>query len=164
MAIAIIFLIVFAAFTSAQPACAGNATLLWRANTESDLAGYNIYYGTSSSAYTNVIDVGLTGSPDSPSYTINDLPGGQTYYFTVAAYDTFNNQSSISNEVSKYIPPTIPPNPLLPPDGGGGCGIWMKDTSSGSRQGRDKIPLDLLILTLLLFLSKVRKMLELWKI
>ena len=32
-------------------ALAGSATLHWQANTESDLAGYRIYYGTSSRSY-----------------------------------------------------------------------------------------------------------------
>jgi hypothetical protein len=164
MMMPIIFLAVFMTLTSAQCAWAGSVTLSWQPNTEPDLSGYSIYGGTSSSEYTDAINVGLTSSPASPSYTINDLPEGQTYYFAVAAYDTFGNQSNFSNEVSKYIPSTIPPNPPPPPSGDGGCGIWMKDVSTGSKHGRDKIPLDLLILTLLLFLPKVRKRLTLWKI
>lgn len=148
---------------SAQSAWAGNATLSWEPNTEPDLARYRVYYGTSSSVYTNVIDVGLTSNPGSPSYTINALADGQTHYFAVVAYDSADNQSSFSNEVSKYIPPeNIPPEPVPPsPSRGGGCAMIIKDISSGSRQGEDKIPLDLLILILLLFLPMMR---WIWKI
>jgi uncharacterized repeat protein (TIGR02543 family) len=34
------------------------------------------------------------------TYTINNLSGGQTFYFSVTAYDTSNNESGFSNEVS----------------------------------------------------------------
>ncbi len=90
----------------------GSATLTWNSNTESDLAGYKIYYGTASrgsitnppSGYTNVIDLHNT----STSYTINNLADG-TYYFAVTAYDTSNNESAYSAEVSKTINATAPP-------------------------------------------------------
>jgi hypothetical protein len=153
----IIFLMIFVGLTTTQSASAGNATLFWSSNMEPDLAGYNVYYGPSSSAYTDVINVGLTGSPDSPSYTINALADGQTYYFAIAAYDSFGNQSSFSQEVSKFIPPL--PEPVPPSSsGGGGCAMMIKDVSSGSKHSRDKIPLDLLILTLLLLWPKICQM------
>jgi hypothetical protein len=37
------------------------------------------------------------------SYTLNNLPGGQTYYFAVSAYDNAGNNSALSAEVSKSI-------------------------------------------------------------
>jgi fibronectin type 3 domain-containing protein len=93
---------------------AGQAVLSWDLNAEEDLAGYNVYYGTSSSNYTNVANVGLTGTPSAPEHTINNLFEGNTYYFAVSAYDTSGNESVYSNEVSKTIAaidttaPTIP--------------------------------------------------------
>ncbi len=70
-------------------------TLSWDANTESDLAGYKVYYGTSSRNYTETIDVGNT-----TTYQITGLSEG-TYYFAVTAYDTSGNESDYSEEVSK---------------------------------------------------------------
>jgi len=98
---------------------AGSATLTWNANTESDLAGYKIYYGTSPrtgscppGGYVNNLNVGNT-----TSYTFSNLTDGQTWYFSVTAYDTSNNESCFSAEVSKVLPaagdttpPTTPTN------------------------------------------------------
>lgn len=101
----IIFLIVI--LISGNITFAGTANLSWNANNESDLAGYKIYYGTSPrtgscppGGYTNIpINVGNV-----TSYTINNLTDGQTYYFSITAYDTSNNESCFSGEVSKIIP------------------------------------------------------------
>jgi hypothetical protein len=103
---------------------AASATVSWNANAESDLAGYKIYYGTSARTgsdpkictmcgYSTKLDV-----DDVRTYTFNNLTNGQTYYFSVSAYDTSNNESSFSAEVSKAIPavdttsPTIPGTPV----------------------------------------------------
>jgi fibronectin type 3 domain-containing protein len=71
----------------------------WDPNTEADLAGYNIYYGTATRGYGSPIDVG-----NQTEYTVNGLEEGQTYYFAAAAYDTNGNESDYSNEVSETIP------------------------------------------------------------
>jgi hypothetical protein len=60
-----------------------------------DLAGYKIYYGTASGTYGQPIDVGNV-----TTYTLTGLVQGQTYYIAATAYDTSNNQSGFSNEVS----------------------------------------------------------------
>jgi len=79
----------------------GSATLLWNANSDSDLVGYKVYVGTQSGLYT------FPGSPFTigtvTSYTILNLPAGQTYFFALSAYDTYGNESPLSNEVSKSI-------------------------------------------------------------
>jgi fibronectin type 3 domain-containing protein len=72
-----------------------------------DLAGYRIYYGTSSGSYPHNIDVG-----DTTTYMVDDLTEGLTYYFAVTAYDTSMNESDYSNEVSKTIQ-TQPVQPTL---------------------------------------------------
>ena len=81
----------------------GAAKISWNANTEPDLAGYKLYYGTSSGVYTTVIDVGLTDTPSTPNYTVYNLTKGITYFFNVTAYDTSNNESAFGTEVSKLI-------------------------------------------------------------
>jgi len=75
-----------------------SAIVSWNANKESDLIGYKIYYGFESRNYTNVIDVGNV-----VSYTIDNLPIRQTAYFAVSAYDTYLNESGLSQEVCLYV-------------------------------------------------------------
>jgi hypothetical protein len=76
-------------------ATTGSISLAWDANTESDLGGYKVYYGTASRTYGTPIDVGNVTSHKAEGLTI-----GQTYYFAVTAYDTSNNESDYSNEAS----------------------------------------------------------------
>ena len=71
--------------------------LSWNANTEPDLAGYRVYAGRSSGTYGSLsspIDVGNVLFYDWP---IN--ASGQ-WFFVVKAYDTSNNESEPSAEVS----------------------------------------------------------------
>jgi len=69
--------------------------LAWDANQETDLAGYKVYYGTSSGEYINSIDVG-----DVTAYRLDNLLEDVTYYVAVTAYDTSDNESDFSEEVS----------------------------------------------------------------
>jgi hypothetical protein len=97
----VITLIILSVLGLSQIALAAQIRLAWDPNTESDLAGYKIYYGTSSRTYTNSIDV-----ENVTTYTLSGLIPGQTYYIAVTAYDTSYNESGYSNEVSG--PPTTP--------------------------------------------------------
>lgn len=62
-----------------------------------DLAGYKIYYGTTSGNYTEVKDVGNV-----ITYKVGGLQPG-TYYFAVTVYDNSRNEGGYSNEVGKTI-------------------------------------------------------------
>ena len=73
-------------------------TLAWDANSETNLAGYRLYYGTSSRAYTNVSNL---GNVLSASVTLLE---GSTYYFAVTAVNTLGLESDYSAEVSHNIP------------------------------------------------------------
>ena len=84
----------------------GSATLSWQApstNTDgtalTDLAGFDISYGTDSASLTNSIRINTVGIA---TYVIDNLPAG-TYYFTVSAYTTTGVQSAPSVMVSKVI-------------------------------------------------------------
>lgn len=70
--------------------------------------GFKLYVGANSGDYSEIIDVGsLT------SYKIAGLEDGQTYYFSVTAYDSYGNESDFSNELVRSItgsPTTGSPN------------------------------------------------------
>ncbi|HMK61866.1 MAG TPA: fibronectin type III domain-containing protein [Dissulfurispiraceae bacterium] len=93
-------LIVIVLFTTGNALSA--ITLTWTApanNTDgtplTDLAGYVIYYGTSSGNYTNSANVGKV-----QSYIFSNLGAG-TYYFAATAYNSSGIESQYSNEVAK---------------------------------------------------------------
>ena len=77
-----------------------SVTLEWDANSEPNIAGYKIHYGTSSRNYDTIIDVG-----NYTSVTIGSLDGKQNYFFAVTAYDVDGNESGYSDEVF-YRPDT----------------------------------------------------------
>ncbi|MCI0620413.1 MAG: fibronectin type III domain-containing protein [Acidobacteria bacterium] len=90
-----------------------DVSLSWSPNSESDLAGYKVYYGTSSHNYSSSVNVSKV-----TSYTLTGLNAG-TYYFAVTAYDTAGNESSFSNEVPKTISSNSNPLPPPPPTSNG---------------------------------------------
>ncbi|PYR65757.1 MAG: hypothetical protein DMF88_18720, partial [Acidobacteria bacterium] len=85
-------------FLFACSADAGQLTLAWTANTESDLAGYKLHYGTSSHTYQTSIDVG-----NRTTYIVTGLLSGQTYYFAVTAYNTSGAECGYSNETRGVV-------------------------------------------------------------
>jgi hypothetical protein len=110
----------------------GSATVSWvppTTNTDesalTDLAGYKVLYGTSSTAFTSYVRVtDITAR----STTVSSLAPG-TWYFSVRAYNTSQVESANSNVASKVVvgataartvsitinaPPTTPP-PTTPP-------------------------------------------------
>jgi len=90
-------------FLSATNSFAGSATLAWDPpDVSADVVGYKIYYGTTSGSYSQSIDVG-----NMTSYTVSNLTDGQSYYFTVTAYNALGVESYYSNEVSKLIPSPV---------------------------------------------------------
>jgi len=87
-------------------ASSGTATVNWTPpldNTDgsvlANLAGYNIHYGTSSTALNQTIQVNQAGLT---SYTLTNLTTG-TWYFGVSAYSSAGTESAISNLATKTI-------------------------------------------------------------
>lgn len=106
---------------------AQKVTLIWCPNTEPELAGYKVYYGSGIATnwqptiydtnftpcpsvvllrgtnwfrqYTNTIDVG-----NQTNCIITNLIPGLTYFFAVTAYDTARLESEPSDEVSYEVP------------------------------------------------------------
>jgi hypothetical protein len=71
--------------------------LVWNANTESDVAGYRVHYGTASAPYSSLVAV------SSPTATISNLTNGYTYTFAVTAYNTAGAESLYSDPVSYTV-------------------------------------------------------------
>jgi hypothetical protein len=85
---------------------AGNAALDWMPPTENtdgsvltNLAGYNVHYGTSPDKLTHVDK--LT-NPGLTSYVVDNLSAG-TWYFTISSYSANGTESSNSGVVSTAI-------------------------------------------------------------
>jgi len=94
--------------TSSSPPTASSAavTINWTPPTENvdgtpltNLAGYNIHYGTTSGNYTQTIAV---SNPGIASYVVQSLAPG-TYYFVVAAVNSSGTESPLSSQVSATV-------------------------------------------------------------
>jgi hypothetical protein len=84
----------------------GAATLNWTPPTRntdgtslSNLAGYRIYYGTSSGTLNQTISI---SNASVSTYIVENLSPA-TYYFAVKAYNSTGVESALSNKVSKTI-------------------------------------------------------------
>jgi hypothetical protein len=84
----------------------GTALLSWTPPTSNsdnsvltDLAGYKIYYGTSPGNYTKTITL---NNPGLSSFLVENLPAS-TWYFVMSAFNSLNEESDYSIEVSKTI-------------------------------------------------------------
>jgi hypothetical protein len=101
-----VFSITVRSSTTSPTPSTGAATLSWTpptrnadGSTLTNLAGYRIYYGTSSSSLTRTISVNSAGIS---RYVITDLSPA-TYYFAITAYNTAGAESARSTVVSKVV-------------------------------------------------------------
>ncbi len=88
-------------------AATGTATVSWVAPTQNsdgspltNLAGYNIYYGTDASAMTQTIQVANAAAL---KYVVTGLATGTTWYFAVTSYTSSGQESARSPTSSKTI-------------------------------------------------------------
>jgi hypothetical protein len=96
----------FSISVSAASSATGRATLSWTPPTRNtdgtsltNLAGYRIYYGTSSTSLTRTVTI---SNPSVSSYVVDDLTAA-TWYFAVKSYNTKGVESALSNKASKTI-------------------------------------------------------------
>jgi hypothetical protein len=77
--------------------------LSWTASISSNISGYNIYRGPSTSGPFNQINSSLVAST---TYTDNSVVDGQTYYYEATAVDSNSQESSKSTPAAQAL---IPP-------------------------------------------------------
>lgn len=88
------------------------ASFSWLPNQETNLAGYKIHYGTTSTQYDHAVDMGNPTPVDGVVMgTVSGLVDGTTYYFVATAYDIDGFESDFSQEVVW----TAPTDSVLPP-------------------------------------------------
>jgi hypothetical protein len=85
-------------------ASGSSVTFTWGPNVDPDVAGYMLYYGSSSAMYTNAINFGA-----SRTNTVSGLINGAPYYFSVTAYDTAGLESDRedSEQMASPTPATL---------------------------------------------------------
>ena len=118
--IIIVFLLSFSFFgiglLNASDGWAKEVTLEWDANTEPNIGGYVVHYGTQSGIYEHSLDVG-----NFTSAVISGLDPDTEYFFAVSAYSLDGLSSALSNEVTTALVPSS--SFITGGGGGGGCFI-----------------------------------------
>ena len=84
---------------------ATTVTLAWNPSGSSGIAGYRLYYGTSSGSYSNSRNI-VGGT----TTTVAGLAPGQTYYFVITSFNSAGLESLPSNQVSFTASSTGAPN------------------------------------------------------
>ena len=114
------FLVAVVALMQLSAIASQTATLTWNPSTDTNVAGYKIYYGVASLTYTNSIAVGNVTNT-----IIGGLADGTTYFFAATTYDASGAESALSNEASYQTGGTnanvVPTNSVPPtnaPSGG----------------------------------------------
>jgi len=100
---------VLAAILSLSMSSVSSATsvqLQWDQNTDSDLAGYKVYYAAESSSFEGVTPIDVHKQTMA---TIDGLDPDKSYSFTVTAYNSEGQESGFSNVVAvpELSPPTV---------------------------------------------------------
>lgn len=101
---------------SEPTAFAQSAKLIWNPSPDTNVIGYEIYYGSASRTYTSTLVLGNVTNT-----IVFGLVAGNTYYFAATCYDAAGNESGFSDEASYAVPltvtNTVPPNqpPTLNP-------------------------------------------------
>jgi fibronectin type 3 domain-containing protein len=94
--------------TATAPA-AGGVVLTWNANTEADLAGYNVFRSTSANGMFTLLNT--DGLLTTPTYTDASAAANTTFYYQVVAVDT---QQRVSPMAVVKVTTPIPPAPTAP--------------------------------------------------
>jgi hyaluronate lyase len=102
----------------------GEVQLTW--DIASQVSGYTVEYGTSSGSLTGSVDVGI-----STSYAPTDLELGQTYYFTVKAYNELGrSEASDEQEIMQTFIVVDNLSPQVT-----ATGNWASSSATGTNMG-----------------------------
>lgn len=118
------------------PAVAAESALVsWKKNPESDIAGYEVRYGTRSGSLTEVVRVGK----NTRKAKINGLDSGTRYFFALVAVNTAGQRSLPSDEVGHKTagkaPNRAPDGTILKPATSGT--IYVGDTVTFTGKSSD---------------------------
>jgi len=132
--ITVVFVFIFCFFGlipfTVSEGWAKDVALEWDPNTEPDLGGYIVHYGTESGIYDTSLDVG-----NFTSAVISGLDPDTEYYFSVSAYSLEGLSSALSNEVSTALVAPAQYSSAGSGGGGGGCFISAARDRSLSTTG-----------------------------
>ena len=113
---------------------ADTVTASWNRNSESNIAGYILSYGTQSGTHPTSVDV---GNVTSRQVVLN---AGQRYYFVVQAYNTSSLVSSKSAEVFIDVGVATPSiTSLSPASGSVGTAVTINGANFGATQGTSTV-------------------------
>lgn len=99
---------------------AGDVTLAWDSNSETNLAGYKLYYdgdadtemygGTDANEGDSPVVIYMEdlADPEAPTFTLTGLTDGEYYYFSLTAFDSDGVESDFSDEVGVLIGAALP--------------------------------------------------------
>ena len=87
---------------------AGSITFGWDANTEKDLAGYNLHFGRQTGNYTMSVNVGNV-----TQFTLENVPENVERFYSLTAHDNSGNVSGFADEITHtHLDTTKPAKPL----------------------------------------------------
>jgi hypothetical protein len=101
-AVIFFFVLFHLAVLDVSTTVADSISVTWIANSEPDLAGYLLYYGTSPGNYGPPIPI----PAQSTSHEITNLSEGTLYYLALSAFDSSGNESEKSPEISGIAQPS----------------------------------------------------------
>lgn len=89
-----------------------SVTLEWDANTESTLAGYNVFQAERIGDHSTAWTIHGTVGKDVTTYTITNVDVTKNWSWQITAFDESGNESRVSNmvELVDKTPPMPPPN------------------------------------------------------
>jgi PKD repeat protein len=121
--------ITIAAVLATLPVSAGTVSLEWNPVSDSDLAGYRIYYGTNPNNLSQQTDVGTV-----TAHTVTGLADCTSWHLAVKAFDTSGQESvDLSNLVSGWPRPVV--SSAAPSSGGQGEQVTVTLTGSNFMSG-----------------------------
>jgi hypothetical protein len=91
-----------------RDAAAATMRLSWSSDSEADLSGYRLRYGTAPGSADGEVDTGLVTNAQ-----VIGLSRGVTYYFSVVAYDASGNESAPSTEVTARLATDLSAPPVI---------------------------------------------------